>query len=158
MGREEKMEKIIITGRGVISGIVEGEALVCPKSITGWGGIDPKTGVIKEFGNINKGRSIKDKILVLPGSKGSNGWSCYFGATRVANTLPKGWLFTKIDSSAGVASAVMNIPTIVDFDPDHDPCIHIATGDWVKLNGDTGQVEILKRNPPGSKNEIQTKP
>lgn len=146
MGRKEKMEKIIIQGRGVIPGVVEGKALVCPKSITGWGGISPKTGVIMEFGNINRGKSIKDKILVLPGSKGSNGWSCYFGATRVANTSPKGWLFTKIDSSAGVASAVMNIPTIVDFDPDHDPCALIENGDWLKINGDTGQVEILKDN------------
>jgi hypothetical protein len=147
MGREEKMDKKIIQGRGVIPGVVEGEALVCPRSITGWGGINPKTGVIMEFGNINRGQSIKDKILVLPGSKGSNGWSCYFGATRVANTSPKGWLFTKIDSSAGVASAVMNIPTIVDFDADQDPCTLISNGDWVKINGDTGQVEILKCIP-----------
>jgi len=144
MGRKEKMEKIVIKGRGVIPGVVQGEALVCPQSITGWGGIEPRTGVIMELGNINRGVSIKDKILVLPGSKGSNGWSCHFGATRVANTSPKGWLFTKIDSSAGVASAVMNIPTVVDFDPDHDPCVHIANGDWVKINGATGQVEIVK--------------
>ena len=60
------MEKIIITGRGAIAGIVEGEALVCPKSITGWAGINPETGIIKEHGNINKGKSIKQKILALP--------------------------------------------------------------------------------------------
>ena len=74
------MAAITLRGRGVIPGIVEGEALVCPKSITGWGGIDPQTGIIKEYENVNRGKSIKSKILVLPGSKGSNGWSCYFGA------------------------------------------------------------------------------
>jgi len=105
----------------IIDGIVEGEALVCPKSITGWAGIDPETGIIKEHGNINKGKSIKQKILVLPGSKGSNGWSCYFGAALVAGAAPIGWMFTKIDSSAGVASAVMKIPTIVDFEKSQDP-------------------------------------
>jgi hypothetical protein len=140
------MEKTMIKGRGVVPGIVEGEALVCPKSITGWGGINPKTGIILEFGNINRGKSIKGKILVLPGSKGSNGWSCYFGAARVANTSPKGWLFSKIDSSAGVASAVMNIPTIVDFDPESDPCRLIENGDWLRIDGDTGRVEIQKKN------------
>ncbi len=138
------MEKIVINGRGVISGIVEGEALVCPKSITGWGGIDPETGIIKEHQNINKGKSIKQKILVLPGSKGSNGWSCYFGAARVAGAAPKGWLFSKIDSSAGVASAVMKIPTIVDFQSSQDPCKLIKNGYWVKMNGETGEVEIIK--------------
>ena len=138
------MEKIIIRGRGVIAGIVEGEALVCPKSITGWAGIDPETGIIKEHGNINQGKSIKQKILVLPGSKGSNGWSCYFGAAFVAGAAPTGWMFTKIDSSAGVAAAVMKIPTIVDFDESQDPCKFIKNGDWVRMNGESGQVEIRR--------------
>ena len=107
------MEKIIIKGRGVIAGIVGGEALVCPKSITGCTGIDPETGIIREHGNIKQGKSIKQKILVLPGSNVANGWSCYFGAALVAGTAPIGWMFTKIDSSAGVAGAVMKIPTIL---------------------------------------------
>lgn len=139
------MEKITIKGRGAIKGIVEGEALVCPKSIAGWGGIDPATGIIKEPMNVNKGKTIKDKILVMSGSKGSNGWSCYFGAARAAGAAPKGWLFTSIDSSSGVASAVMQIPTIVDFPEDQDPCDLISNGDWIKMDGNTGIVEITKK-------------
>lgn len=138
------METFVIRGRGAVPGTVEGEALVCPKSITGWGGIDPVTGIIKEYGNSNRGESIKGKILVLPGSKGSNGWSCYFGAARVAGAAPTGWLFTRIDSSAGVACAVMQIPTVVDF-PADDPCRLIENGDWVKIDGTTGRVEITKK-------------
>lgn len=139
------MEKIIIKGRGAIKGIVEGEALVCPKSIAGWGGIDPATGIIKEPMNVNKGETIKDKILVMSGSKGSNGWSCYFGAARAAGSAPKGWIFTNIDSSSGVASAVMQIPTIVDFPAEQDPCELISNGDWIKMDGNTGIVEIIKK-------------
>ncbi len=139
------MEKITIKGRGAIKGIVEGEALVCPKSIAGWGGIDPATGIIKEPMNVNKGKTIKDKILVMSGSKGSNGWSCYFGAARAAGATPKGWLFTSIDSSSGVASAIMQIPTIVDFPEDQDPCDLISNGDWIKMDGNTGIVEITKK-------------
>ena len=138
------MEKITIKGRGVIAGIVEGEALVCPQSITGWGGIDPKTGIIKEYENINRGKSIKGKILVMPGSKGSNGWSCYFGAARVTGAAPRGWIFTRIDSSAGVATAVLQIPTVVDFSKDQDPCVLIESGDRIRLNGDTDEVEIYR--------------
>jgi hypothetical protein len=145
MGGRIPMEKINIKGRGAIKGIIEGEALVCPKSIAGWGGIDPATGIIKEPMNVNRGKTIKNKILVLSGSKGSNGWSCYFGAARAAGSAPKGWLFTKIDSSSGVASAVMQIPTIVDFPEDQDPCELISNGDWIKMDGNTGIVEITKK-------------
>jgi len=62
----------------------------------------------------------------------------------VAGAAPKGWMFIRIDSSAGVASAVMKIPTIVDFDESQDPCKFIKNGDWVKMNGETGQVEISR--------------
>ena len=139
------MEEKILKGRGVIPGIVEGKAIVCPGSITGWGGIDPETGVIKDYENSNKGMTIKDSILIMPGSKGSNGWSCYFGAARAAGCAPEGWAFTRIDSSAGVASAVMQIPTVVDFPLDADPCKAIKTGDYVRLDGEKGTLEILER-------------
>jgi hypothetical protein len=148
------MEEIRIKGKGVIPGIVSGEALVCPKSITGWGGIDPKTGIIKEHDNINKGKTIKDTILIMPGSKGSNGWSCYFGAARASGSAPKGWLFTEIDSSSGVASAVMQIPTIVNFPEGQNPCELIENGDYVTMNGTTGDVEIVKKSiAKGNKSE-----
>ena len=139
------MEKRILKGIGVIPGIVEGTAIVCPGSITGWGGIDPSTGVIKDYENENKGKTIKDSILIMPGSKGSNGWSCYFGAARAAGCAPRGWAFSKIDSSAGVASAVMQIPTVVDFSREEDPCLCIKTGDYVRLDGEKGTLEILHR-------------
>ncbi len=138
------MERIRLKGRGVVAGIAEGEALVCPQGITGWGGIDPRTGVIKEYENVNRGRSIKGKILVMPGAKGSNGWSCYFAAARVAGSAPLGWIFTRVDSSAGVASAVMRIPTVVDFAPDQDPCLRIRTGDRVLMDGGSGEVVVVK--------------
>ena len=138
------MATITLTGRGVIAGIVEGEALVCPQSITGWAGIDPRTGIIKEYENVNRGKSIKGKILVMPGSKGSNGWSCYFGAARVSGAAPLGWIFSRIDSSAAVAAAVLRIPRVVDFPKGKDPCVLIASGDRVRLNGQAGEVVIFK--------------
>jgi predicted aconitase with swiveling domain len=125
---------VALQGRGVVAGTVEGEALVCPKGIGAFGGLDPRTGVIEEY----------DKILVMPGSKGSNGWSCYFTATWVAGAAPKGWIFTRIDSSAAVATVILQIPTVVDFAVGEDPCALIQTGDWVRMDGETGVVEITK--------------
>lgn len=136
---------VVLLGRGAVTGNAEGEALVCSQGITGWGGIEPATGVIKEYGNPNRGESICDKVLIMPGSKGSNGWSCYFNAARVAGCSPRAWLFTRIDSSAGVAATLLKIPTVVDFPADQDPCRLIRTGDWVKVNGETGVIEVTRR-------------
>ena len=62
----------------------------------------------------------------------------------MAGAAPKGWMFTKIDSSAGVASAVMKIPTIVDFDERQDPWqTHKKWGLGQDERGDRP-----RRNPP----------
>ncbi len=137
------MNRIIIKGRGVVKGVAEGLALVCPESIQGWAGINDQTGVIIEKGHVEEGKSIKDTVLILPGSKGSNGWSCHFHSTKIKNTSPSAWIFTKLDSRAGVAAVVLNIPTITDLE--RDPFELIKTGDWVKVDGDKGIVEITPK-------------
>jgi uncharacterized protein len=136
--------RITLRGRGVSAGVVEAEALVCPRSIGAFGGLDPKTGIIYEYDNVNRGRTIRGKILVLPASKGSNGWSCIFTATRVSGAAPLGWIFTRIDSSAAVATTVLRIPTVADFPADEDPCSLIRTGDWVRMDGTTGRIEVIQ--------------
>ena len=139
------MEKTVIRGRGAIAGKASGYAIVCPKSIAGWRGIDPKTGIISDFENSNKGKSIKGSILVIPGSKGSNGWSCYFSIMRASGAGPSGMLVTRIDSSTAVAAVGMGVPVITDFDEKNDPCLLISTGDFVEMDSETGSVTIEKR-------------
>ena len=138
------MEKIIIKGRVAVGGKVTGEALVFPDGLSSYNGLDPDTGIVTAYDNINRGKNIKDKILVMPGSKGSNGWSCIFGVLRVGGNAPAGWLFSHIDSSSGVASAVLNIPTVVDFSDNQDPCLLIKGGDMITIDGDNGEVTIIK--------------
>ncbi len=135
-------DKKIFNGRGALSGIVEAEAIVCPESIAGWNGVCDVTGEIIERYHSQRGKTIKGKILVLPCSKGSNGWSCHFHAAKINGCGPAGWIFTQIDSSAGVAVAVLDIPTIVGL-KEGDPCILIKTGDLIRIDGDKGMVEIL---------------
>ncbi len=133
--------KTVIKGRGAIAGVAEGEALVCPDSIQGWAGVDEITGVIIEKGHIEEGTSIDGRILVIPSSKGSNCWSGHFNSAMINGVKPAGWVVRQIDSRVGVAAVVVGSPMVVDF-PGIDPCRAIKTGDWVKVNGDTGEVEI----------------
>lgn len=133
-------------GRGVISGVAEGEAVVCPDSIAGnSGALGDLDGVIYEKGNVNYGVSIKDKILVVPCAKGSNGFSAHFKGALIAGVRPAGWVSTRIDARLGVAIASMNIPAVVDFEG-VDPLSVIKTGDVVRIDGDTGDVVIVKRH------------
>ena len=55
----------------VSSGIVEGEALISQDAILFYY-TDPATGVVTEDGHCLKGVSVKDKILIFPGGKGSS--------------------------------------------------------------------------------------
>jgi hypothetical protein len=140
-----RMDKIVIKGRPGIKGIAEGEALVCEDSIQGWAGVDDSTGVIIERGHKEEGTTVDGKILVLPCSKGSNGWSCHFNSAQVNGHKPAGWIFSKLDSRAGVAAVVLDIPTVSDFDEDVDLFSIIESGDWIKVDGNTGDVEITKK-------------
>lgn len=138
-------EELILKGRGVIPGVVEGEAVVCPDGLSAYGGLDLDSGVITDFENVSHGRSIKNAILILPCSKGSNGWSSSFTAALVAGAAPAAWAFSRVDSSVGVAVVTLGIPTVVDFQPEDDPCLKVNTGDRVRLDGGRGLLSVLRK-------------
>ena len=141
-------ESITITlrGRKVVGGYAEGEALVTRGTISGWGGINPMTGTIIETRHELRGQSFKDKILVFPGAKGSSGWSAAFHVTRITGTAPKALVFNEMTTKIALGAVVMRIPSVTDLD--RDPLEVIETGDWVKVDGDRGIVEI-HRGPHG---------
>jgi predicted aconitase with swiveling domain len=141
-------ESITITlrGRKVVGGYAEGEALVTRDTISGWGGINPMTGTVIETRHELRGQTFKDKILVFPGAKGSSGWSAAFHVTRITGTAPKALVFNEMTTKIALGAVVMRIPSVTDLD--RDPLEVIETGDWVKVDGDRGIVEI-HRGPRG---------
>lgn len=140
------MENKILKARGANGPSVEGYAMVCPNSIQGWSSLDMKTGVIIEKGHIYEGESIKGKVLVVPCSRGSLGWSDYFFGCHITGSGPIAYVFTKMDSKCATTVALADVPCVSDFPIDCDPCKVIKTGDYVRVDGDKGTVEILKRN------------
>ncbi len=133
---------VVLKGRKVVGGAVEGEALVTHQTISGWGGINPMLGTIIETRHELRGVSFKDKILVFPGAKGSSGWSAMFHMTRLSGTAPKAMLFTEMTSKVALGAVVMRIPSMTDFDV--NPLEVIETGDWVAVDADRGVVEVRK--------------
>ncbi|HEX4928359.1 MAG TPA: DUF126 domain-containing protein [Burkholderiales bacterium] len=140
----EVLNKIVLRGRKVVGGVAEGEALVTRDRISGWGGIDPRTGTIIETRHELRGQSFKGKVLVFPGAKGSSGWSSQFHVARLAGAAPLAMVFNEMTTKMALGAVVTHSPAVTDFD--RDPLEVIATGDWVKVDGDRGIVEVTKRS------------
>ena len=131
----------IIYGRGALGGIAEGPALISQQTITGWGGVDIYTGTVVEPNHPLEGLRIKDSVLILDGSKGSNGWSVFFHAAKEADFGPSALVFPKLDSRTAVTAAVLNVPLVTDVKEDLFTLIRL--GDLLRVDGDHGIIEIL---------------
>ena len=136
-------ETFIIKGRCVVPGVAEGEALVTRERISGWGGVDPRTGTIVETRHELRGQSFAGKVLVFPGAKGSSGWSAQFHTARVMGTAPAAWLFNDMCTKVALGTVVSHSPAMTSFDS--DPLEVIQTGDWVRLDADAGTVTITRK-------------
>ncbi len=139
---ETRKPDLLIRGRKVVGGVVEGEALVTSQTISGWGGVNPMKGEIIESHHELRGQSFAGKILVFPGAKGSSGWSAMFHTTRLTQKAPIGLLFNIMTTKAALGAVVLRVPTMTDFD--QDPLAHIETGDLVRVDADQGLVSIWK--------------
>ena len=137
------MKTIILHGRKVVGGQAEGEALVTKQTISGWGGVDAVKGTIVEKRHELRGQSFKDKVLVFRGAKGSSGWSGTFHTARWLGTAPLAMIFNEMTTKIALGAVVTHCPAVTDLD--QDPLEVISTGDWVRVDGDRGIVEITKR-------------
>ncbi|MEQ1408437.1 DUF126 domain-containing protein [Neorhizobium sp. Rsf11] len=140
---ETKSETIVLKGRKVVAGRAEGEALVTSETISGWGGINERTGTVIERRHEMRGVSFAGKILVFPGAKGSSGWSAYFHMTRLNGVQPAAMIFTRMTTKMALGAVVTRVPAITELD--QDPLTVIETGDWVVVDADAGTVTVTKK-------------
>ncbi|WP_298236356.1 DUF126 domain-containing protein [uncultured Azohydromonas sp.] len=135
---------IVLHGHKVVGGIAEGEALLTTERISGWGGIDPRTGSVIETRHPLRGVSFAGKVLVFPGAKGSSGWSNQFHMTRLMGTAPAAMLFNEMTTKIALGAVVTRAPALTGFD--QDPLQVIRTGDWVRVDAERGIVEVTRRS------------
>jgi predicted aconitase with swiveling domain len=62
----------ILTGRALVPGSAEGEALVSREPISLWGGLDPRTGEIIDRRHDRCGETVTGRVFVFPWEKGSS--------------------------------------------------------------------------------------
>lgn len=139
----EAFATLVLRGRKVVGGVAEGEALVTRDRISGWGGIDPRTGTIIETRHELRAQSFANKVLIFPGAKGSSGWSSQFHIARLAGSAPAAMLFNEMTTKIALGAVVTHAPALTGFDI--DPLDVIATGDWVRVDADRGIVEVTRK-------------
>lgn len=125
----------------VSRGRAEGEALVTSRPISFLGSVDPKTGTIIEKGHELAGQSIKGKVLVFPGGKGSTVGSYVIYQLKKNGAAPSAMINVKAEPIVAVGAIISNIPLVDRVEK--DPVVTIKTGDKVLVDAIVGSVEIL---------------
>ena len=134
---------MVLKGRKVTKGKAEGEALVSTEAFSFLGDIAPDTGACNIRLPGLEGVSAMGRIIVCPTGKGSTRGP--FTAYRAAKNKvsPAGFVCGEVEPVLVAGMIAAGIPCVDKLD--QDPVKVIKTGDWVKVDGDSGLVEIVRK-------------
>jgi predicted aconitase with swiveling domain len=122
----------VISGRAIVDGAAEGEALVTHDALSFWGGYDFRTGEIIDKHHPLHGVHAAGRILAVPFSKGSSTTTAVLLEAVRAGTAPAAILTTGADAFFALASIVADVMYGKSF-----PVIALAPDDFASLQ--TGQ-------------------
>ena len=132
---------MILKGRKVVAGTVEGEALVSPDPVSFYGGVDPDTGVITEPGHACCGECITGKVFVFPTGKGSTVGSYVIYRMKKQGTAPAAIINVETEAILATGCVISSIPLVDKLTP--DPVKTLKTGMKLRVTGEKGTVEVL---------------
>lgn len=142
MGKERVMR-----GRGVAKFVGTGEALVSSQGISFFGGVDPKTGLVREKGHELCGADITGKVLVFPRGKGSTVGSYVLYQLRKNGHAPAAIINTETETIIATGCILAEIPLVDKLDG--DPLQAIRSGDRVTVDGGKGEVLVAQEGGGG---------
>ena len=127
--------------RQIAAGKVRGEVLTCTDQILFYH-TDPKTGVVTEVGHALEGVSVKDKILVFPGGKGSS----VVQMDGLYKLAPLGFIVREPDTVLVSTAIIMEIPMVDHVEDEFYNAV--KTGDQIEINAgeELAAVTMLKHN------------
>jgi predicted aconitase with swiveling domain len=143
MGKEE-IKAMMFKGHSISKQKrVEGEALVTNDLVAFWAGTDWETGEIVEVGHEARGQNMKGKILVFPAGKGGAGETFGYYYLYRSNCAPLAMVCNKAQRTTVSGAILTNTPMIYVFK--ENIVENIRTGDIVSVDGEKGEVEIIKK-------------
>lgn len=126
-----------LKGRKITKGKARGVALVSKKPLSFLGGVDPKTGIVKDIESDIRGESIKDKILVFPRGKGSTVGSYVLYQLKKNGVAPKAIIVEEAETIVATGAIIAEIPMVDKVD-----ISKIKNGQIVEVDADKGEVTI----------------
>lgn len=129
---------MIITGRTIFPGVIEGEALVTTMGISFFGGVDPENGEIVEKGHPLEGQSIAGKIFVFPTGKGSTVGSYTLYRLKANGVAPIAIINHECEPITAVGCIIAEIPCL-----DKISLETIPQGSILKVDAGQATVEIM---------------
>jgi predicted aconitase with swiveling domain len=129
----------VITGRPLVPGSAEGEALVTSEGLSFWGGFDFKTGEIIDRHHPLEGAYAAGRILAVPFRKGSSTTTAVLLEAVRCGTAPAAILTTGVDSFFALASIVAGVMYGGSF-----PVVALTVADFASLR--TGVRLRVERN------------
>ena len=123
-------------------GYGEGNALVSKDPICFYL-VVPKTGIVREKGHHLEGKSIAGKVLIFPTGKASSAVQMDGLVKLLLNkNAPTAMIVTDVEPVL-VGSAVLTKIPLVDR-LEKNPFENISSGDFVKVDADSGIVKVAK--------------
>ena len=118
--------------RQIAAGKVRGEVLTCTDQILFYH-TDPKTGVVTEAGHALEGVSVKDKILVFPGGKGSSVVQMDgLYKLELNGAAPLGFIVQEPDTVLVSTAIIMEIPMVDRVEDEFYSTVR--TGDQISID------------------------
>jgi predicted aconitase with swiveling domain len=143
------LPRIIFRGNGCAPGEFEGEAVVSSRPFGFWQGIDPQTGIVIDKRHDLCGASLRGKVFVFPFGRGSTGTPGIFLEAVRNGCAPAAIVNVKsepmIVACALLAEAFFRVQIPIVDGLDANPQDVLRTGDRVRVNGTTGEIEVLSR-------------
>ena len=129
----------MIECRSIAKGKGKGELIVSNEPISFLGGVNPETGEIIDPNHELKGKIIKDKVLFIPGGKGSTVGSYVIFQMMKNNTAPKAIICLNAEPIIATGAIMSDIP-MVDTPSDING---LTDGTLVEVDADNGTIELL---------------
>ena len=123
--------KIVVKGKGI------GKVLKSDSPMSFLGGIDPKTGQVSDKAHPLFGENVKEKILVIPSSKGSTVGSYVLYSMKKSNTAPSAILCKGFDMITATGCVLAKIPLMII---DEDMWKSIDNGQVLEVDADKGTI------------------
>ncbi len=128
------------TCREIAAGAAKGEVLISADPILFYHA-DPETGIVNEHGHSLEGKSVKGKIIVFPGGKGSSVVQMD-GLYKLEkhHTAPIGFIIKEPDTVLVATAIIMEIPMVDEAESGFYEAL--KDGDIVRIDTEKSLLEI----------------